>query len=281
MWLLFAITSGFFFAALNLVERHLLKDKDSDPFAFSFFFSFTSTLFLLPVVLYQPQFSTELKPWLLVVALSLLIAVGNLLSFTSIKYVSASIVGTISKFKIVWVLLLGLWFAYEVWSPYKGLGVLLTLIAGIILIGKFGGDMNLKGVVLAFLSTFFGAVAIVIYTPLLKDFNVFTLTFLVFAVPAVINFFMMKKSVLRIRKKFKKDSWKLFLIGFIAVLANLTIISAINFAEASRVLVVVEALFILVLLGEHFLLKEKTQIMRKGLAAVIATIGAILMRISV
>lgn len=279
MWFVFAVLSGFFFASLNLVERHLLKNDESDPLAFSFFFSFTSALLLLPFVFLDPQFSSSFLPWLLVIIVGLLLSAHNFLNFTAIKHTSASIVGTIGKFKVVWVFLLGLLVAQEVWSPYKGLGILLTLIAGIILVVKFNTKSSLKGIIYSFTATFFVATALVIYTPLLEEFNVLSLTFLIFTFPALINFIVMKNRIFRVKRQYNTHSWRLLVIGLMGVLGNIMLVEAINLGEASRVLVILEFLFILVLLGEHFILKDKTQVLRKGLAAVLATIGAILMRI--
>lgn len=279
MWFLFAILSGFFFASLNLIERHLLESDESDPLAFSFFFSFLSMLLLIPFVLFDPQFSSEFLPWLLVIIVSALLSANNFLNFTGIKYASASIVGTIGKFKIVWVFVLGLLLAQEVWSPYKGLGIFLTVLAGVVLVAKLNMGASLKGIIFAFVSTFFGAMALVIYTPLLKEFNVTTLTFLIFAFPAGINFIAMKGRIFRVQRQYNAYSWRLLIVSVFGVLGNIFIVAAINLGEASRVLVVVEFLFILVLLGEHYVLKDKTQVLRKGIAATFATIGAILMRI--
>lgn len=280
MWLLFAILSGFFFAALALVDRHLLKEKESDPLAFSFFFSFTSTLLLIPVVFYDPQFSSDILPWVLVIIVSALLSAGNFLNYIGVKHASASTVGTIRKFKVVWVFLLGLLLAYEEWSVYKGLGVLFTLIAGIIVVAKSDEPLSLKGCVYTFIATFFAAAAFVIYTPLLQDFNVLSLTFLIFAFPALINFMAMKNVIVRIKAKYNKQSWRLLVIGLLGVLANITFVAAVNLGETTRVLVIVEALFIVVLLGEHFILKDKKGILRKSAAAILAIMGAILIRIA-
>lgn len=280
MWLLFALLSGFFYTGLNLFQRHILKGNDSDPFAHSFFFSLVSMIVVAPFMLYNPQFATDLFSWLLVLVMGVFVAVQNFLSFSGTKFASLSIVGTIAKLRIIWVFLLGLLLAYEIWSPYKGLGILLTVIGGIIMVLRFNQKAEFKGILFAFFATFFYAAVIIIYTPLLQSFNVVTLTFLLFAVPTVINLFAMKNVVSRIQTSYKRESWKLIVVGFLSGLANLTIIAAINLGEASRVLVITEAFFILVLLGEHFILKEKTGVVRKSVAASFATIGAILMRIA-
>lgn len=280
MWFLFAIISGFFFSSLNILERYLLKDTDSDPIAFTFFFSLTCSILCFPIIFLDLKFSNDPKSWLILFTVCGLLSANNILNSMAVKYSNATIVGTIGKFRIVWVFLIGLILAYETWSHAKGLGIFLTIIAGIILVAKFDQNSSFKGTVYAFTSTLFGGIAIALYTPLLDEFSVFTLTFLVFLFPTMINFVVLKNRIQRIKTQYKKQTWRLLVVGLFGAIANIAVITAINEGEASRVLVIVEAMFILVLIGEHFLLKNKTQIIRKSTAATLATIGAILMRIA-
>lgn len=282
MFIFFAILSGLFFGALSLFQRHLLKGNQSDPFAHSFFFSFTSALFILPFMLAKPAFNSDLWAWGLVLLLGLVVVAQNLLSFYALKHASASITGTIAKFRVIWVLLLGIALSHESWSNLKGLGIMLTVIAGILLVARFNQRAEWQGVMLAFIATLFYAVGITIYTPLLAAFNIVTVTFLLFTVPTVLNFILMKNAIPRIQRMYQQDGWRLLVLGFLSSMANLTMIAAISLGDASPVLAMSEAILIVViLLGEFIILREHQHMTRKILAMTMAGCGAALIHLSV
>jgi len=279
MWLILSLASGIFYTLQGLLTRHVLKGN-RDAWAFSFYFSFVGALTSLPFVLMNPKFAKTPTLWLLIFVVGGLIVLQNYLNFKSTNYLEASIQGAITKFRLLWVLIIGVVLLGETLSSFKVIGTLLTITAGLVIYLKTVDLQSKKGVYLAFSATIVYAIVIGFYKLLFTEFNSATLTFFIFAIPALLNIFIMPNSIERIKEMAKSQGKVVFFATFLGGLANLTMNQALSMDEASRVLVIIESFLIILLLGEHIFLKEKANFKRKLIAVVLATVGAILIRLS-
>ncbi len=279
MWLYFALLAGLLFTIQGLVSRYILKGN-KDSWAFSFYFSAIGALTAFPFVILQPHFSENLYIWTLMVVVGVLIVVQNLLNFKSTNHLEASLQGSIAKFRLIWVLIIGAVFLGESFSVLKVIGTTLTVLAGVAVVFK-SKEIRLKmGMIYAFLATIVYAVVIGLYKVLFSEFNSATLTFLIFLIPAVLNLLIMPNAITRIVLMAKENGKAVFIATFFGGLANLAMNHSLSLGEASRSLVIIEAFLVVVLLGEHLFLKEKKGLRRKLTAVSLATIGAILIRIA-
>ncbi len=279
MWFAFALGAGIFYTIQGLLTRHILKGKQ-DSWAFSFFFSFVGALTTLPLLLFNLQYSSDIKIWAILVLVGALIVLQNLLSFKSTNYLEASIQGSIAKFRLLWVLVIGVIFFHESLTLAKLIGNLLTIAAGIIVYGKTKKIESKQGLVLAFSATIVYAIVIGFYKLLFNDFNSITLTFFIFLIPAVINLFIMPQAKERIINMAQHKGKKVFVATFFGALANLSMNHALSIGDASKVLVIIESFLIIVFVGELTILKEKDHAINKLIAVILATIGAILIRLA-
>lgn len=138
----------------------------------------------------------------------------------------------------------------------------------------------MTGIILVLLSTVFAALIIILTKYLLNSFNTVSLTFFATFLPAMIlNFILMPKATSRIKALFR-DDWRIVLITCgIGTFANLALNQALSLQDASSVVIISEVFLILVLVGEHIILKEKDQLWVKLLSIVLAITGAILIQI--
>lgn len=278
-WTLFALLSGSFYTIQSLLTRYLLRG-DRDAWAFSFYFSFVGALTSLPFLLFDPSFSYKISAWLILGLVGLLIVLQNYLAFKSTNYLEASVQGSINKFRLLWVLLIGVAFLGESLSLIKVVGTALTIFAGLIIYFKKTKVESQKGFAFALSATFFYAIVIGLYKILFQEFNSPTLTFFIFAIPAICNVLFMPNAIKRITLMAKQQGKEVFVATFFGGLANLAMNHALSIGEASKVLVIIEAFLLIVLVGEHFLLKEKEDMLKKVISVVLATIGAILIRLA-
>lgn len=102
MWLFCALLAGVFYTIQGLLTRNLLRGQ-KDSWAFSFYFSLIGALVSLPFMLYDPVLPSSWQPWLLAPIVGLFIVGQNLINFKAYNYVEASLLGAISKFRLVWV----------------------------------------------------------------------------------------------------------------------------------------------------------------------------------
>ena len=84
----------------------------------------------------------------------------------------------------------------------------------------------------------------------------------------------------RITKIVKEDGKLVFLACGLGALANLALNQGLSLNAASSVLVIIESFLVVTLVGEHIFLKEKEQVWVKVIAVLLATAGAILIRLS-
>jgi drug/metabolite transporter (DMT)-like permease len=280
MWLIYALTSGLLYTGSNLITRHILKKEKNDAWVFSFYFSAVGALVALPFMLINIKIPSNTSSWLLMLVVGILIVIQNLFNFASSKYLTPSINGSITKFRLVWVMILGIIILGESSSALKIIGTFLTIASGIIVMKKFSKPKDLRGVFYAFVATIFYAVVITLYKFLFSSFNSQSLTFFIFFIPMIINLIIMPNSIKRITKLATTD-FKLVFIGcFLGGLANLAMNEGLLLGEASKVLVLIESFLIIALIGEHILLREKDYLITKIVAVILATAGAILIRLS-
>jgi drug/metabolite transporter (DMT)-like permease len=279
MWIWLAVLSGIFYTISGLVTRHILKGN-KDAWAFSFYFSFIGAITSLPFMMVKPNYPSDLIPWLILIGVAVLIVIQNLLNFKSSNTLEASILGSVLKLRLVWVLLIGIFLLHESMTLTKIIGTIITFIAGLIIVAKFKSSSSFKGIGYAISSTIFYAIVIGLYKILFQSFNSQTLTFFIFLFPSIINLIIMPHSIARIIRIFHENGLYVIIACLFGGFANLAMNQALAIGEASRVLVIIESFLILTLVGENLVLKESHNLFIKIIAVVLATSGAVLIRMN-
>ncbi len=274
MWLTFAILAGLFFTLQGLLTRHILKG-DKDAWAFSFYFSLIGTIVSFPFMLSNPKYPTSLLPWLLVIVVGIIIVGHNLLVFKASHFIEPSLSGAITKFKLIWILLMDSIIYGVVFSWELAAGALLTVAAGFVIVKKLKKPARMSGIWMTLGATLINASIVGLFYKLFPHFNAVSLTFFVAFLPAtILNFILMPNARNRVVKIYKKDARNVSIACVLGALANLTMISALQRGNASSVLVILESFLIVTLVGEHFILKEKEAAWIKVLAVILAVAGA-------
>ncbi len=276
MWFLFSSLAGILYTAEGLLQRHFLRQQ-KDAWAFSFFYSLVGAIVSFPFMLASPVLPTSIGPWLGALLVGLLIVGNNLLLFKAANHIEASIIGTLFKLKFVWIFGLSIIFLGSAFEWTKLGGVILTIAAGLLILHQFKRPKDNMGVSLVLLATVFNALLIIASKYLLDYFNAPSLTFFASFLPALLlNFILMPRATSRIRGMFKAD-WKVvFGICAVGAVANLALNQALSLHDATSVMIISEVFLVLVLAGEHLVLKEKEQLWVKLGSIVLAVAGAIL-----
>jgi drug/metabolite transporter (DMT)-like permease len=261
-----------------------LLRQQKDAWAYSFFFSLIGAMVSLPLMLSAPVLPRNSGIWVMVVLVGGLIVGHNWLLFKASNYLEASIVGALLKLRLVWVFILSTVLLHDMLSWQKAAGTALTIVAGLVIVRSYKGAKSRQGVALVLYATIFNAliiILIIISTKyLLGSFNVVSLTFFVSFLPAVIlNFLLMPQAVARISKLFRED-WLIVAVACsLGALANLALNQALSLHDASSVLVINEAFLVVVLAGEHIVLRERQYLWLKLVSLTLAIAGAILIQI--
>lgn len=279
MWVLFSLLAGSFYTGSELVKRYVLKQQ-YDAWAFSFFFSAVGAAVSLPFMALNPKAPvTSSWLWLTMLCVGGMIVLHNLLNFKSSNYVPASVSGTITKFRLGWIFILGILFSGEVVTYPKVLAVILSVAAGIVILKRFKMPHSLKGVLLSFAATFVYAIIITVVKHLLTTFSPQAITFFIFFIPAILNYILMPQAWAKITYIFQKSGKYVILASIFGGFANLTINQALSLGEASRVSVMVESFLVVTLIGEHIIFKETDHLVTKIIAVVLAVASAFLVQL--
>jgi drug/metabolite transporter (DMT)-like permease len=279
MWFLFSALAGLLYTGESLLQRHFLR-KQKDAWAFSFFYSFIGTIVGLPFMLMAPVLPNSIVPWLGALLVGLLIVGHNLLLFKAANHMEASLIGTLFRLKFVWIFALSIFLLSTPFEWTKLGGVLLTVAAGLIIMHKFKRTGSTAGIYLVLAATIFNALIVIVCKYLLDYFNPVSLTFFVSFLPALLlNFILMPRASSRIKYMLASD-WKVvFGICAVGAFANLALNQALDLNDPTSVMIVSEVFLVLVLAGEHILLKEKEQLWVKLGSIVLAVAGAILIQL--
>jgi drug/metabolite transporter (DMT)-like permease len=279
MWFIVSALAGLLYTTENLLQRHFLR-KQKDAWAFSFFYSLVGTVISLPFMLAAPVLPHTIGPWLGALAVGLLIVGNNLLLFKAANHIEASVIGTLFKLKFVWIFVLSIVLLGGAFEWTKLWGVILTIAAGLVIMHRFKRPTPNAGVSLVLMATVLNALIIIASKYLLDYFNAPSLTFFASFLPALLlNFILMPRAKSRISRMFAAD-WKVvFGICSIGAVANLTLNWALSLHDPTSVIIVGEVFLVLILAGEHIILKEKERLWLKLASIVLAIAGAVLMQL--
>ena len=174
---------------------------------------------------------------------------------------------------------MGIVFLNEALSIDKVAGAVLTITAGLLILGKFKSKENFKGLLYAFVPTFVYAAIITLYSVLFNKFNTASLTFFIFLVPAIANWIIMPGSNNRILTFLKRHPVFVIISGCFAGFGNLAMNEAFKVGEQGRVIILLEVFAVVLVASEYFILKEKEKPVIKIIALILAIIGGVLVKI--
>ncbi len=279
MWFIFALISGVFFAINSLMMRRYAKEHE-DMWIFSFSFSLFCSIILLPFFIYEFKLTNTAVFWGGVVLIGTVVVINNLMGFTASKLLGPSTQNIIGKFKLIWLVITGLILFSEVLTLTKIIGIILIISASLLVIDYKSWKVSRKGIILVFVGTLTSTLYAIIIKKLIVLSGPLTLTFLVFFIPMLLNAIVIPNFIKRVKKEYSKVSniKALFFIGLAGSVANLALIKALSYSELSGVYLIMEASLIVIIFGEHFVLKEKERVLLKALAVCLAIVGALLVR---
>jgi drug/metabolite transporter (DMT)-like permease len=279
MWFIFSALAGLLYTSESLLQRHFLR-KQKDAWAFSFYYSLVGTIISFPFMIASPVIPNTAGPWLGALLVGLLIVGNNLLLFKAANHIEASVIGTLFKLKFVWIFVLSIILLGNAFEWTKLGGVVLTIAAGLIIMHRFKRPASSTAVSLVLMATVLNALIIIASKYLLDYFNVPSLTFFATFLPALLlNFILMPKATARIKSMFTAD-WKVvFGICAVGAVANLALNQALSLHDATSVIIISEVFLVLVLAGEHLVLKEKERLWIKLGSIALAIAGAIMMQL--
>lgn len=236
------------------------------------------TLFLIPFV----GFTLEgvQTAWLSMIFLALSQGIGNVIFFKGQDYIDSGTTQVVLSSKIVWTALLSIAFLGSEFSPVQYLGML-VMIVGIVLIqhvGRHNKDIR-KGMLYIGLSAIVFAVYAVAAADLSKQIHVVVYMLTAYGGASLFALLVGWRSLLKDKRYLQKHSLRvaryfLFAAGASATYFAILFSAYVAAPDTGVVAVLINAQVVSTVLVASILLKERTHMIRKLLAALLVVISA-------
>lgn len=277
-WSYLAFSSVFFFTSLNLLQRKLAVDSNH-PRAMAVLFNTIAALIALIIFTTTGSFKSfalpsELKAWIALLIASFCYAMFERGRFVAAKLLDASVLTTVVNISVL-VAFIGSLFLYsETLSTNKLVGGVLIIGAlFLVSIGKKSKSSSTKGILIAVLISVMLGLGWMLDKLGTQFFNASTYNIFIWTVPIIFIYFPHIKFDV-IKSELKLASWKVFLLAGLNVVGYLLQLKALEIAEATRVIPIVQTSTLFTVLMGIVLLKERESIARKVIAGLMAIIGA-------
>lgn len=281
-WFYFACSSIIFFTSVDLLQR-ILATNSKNHRAMAFLFNSFATFFALIMFLVRNgvsdfSLSAPREAWLFVAIASLMYAGFERYRFKAAKLLDASIFATVLNVSVV-VAFVGSVFLYkEPLGLTKIIGSLLILVALILV--SFGRKskkhLSGKGLILGIsISTILGLGWMLDKKGTLY-FGSDIYNILLWGIPVFFIYFPYI-SYKDLAAEFRLGNWKILLLSALNVVGYYLQLRALEIGEATKVIPIVQTTTLFTVLFGILLLKERDNVGKKIIAAILALTGVYLL----
>jgi drug/metabolite transporter (DMT)-like permease len=275
LWLFLSVITGLLSNIYNFINRYLLKGND-DPTAYAWFTEFVRFIFFGVFALFNWKLIINQHSFFALLCVGITEFIGGYFYMKMHSYAHLSISPILTRTRLIWVPIIGIFLLHENLNLFDYAGILIIFlgVSTIMAPRKFFVD---KGALYANVSTFFIAFNVVLIK-LAVPFASIAVINTFQALPGTILYpFFMKNVKVRI-KTFIKTNFPLKIFAVLVSVAQLYVfIYALNFGEASKINAVYQGMLVFGVLAGIIFLKERENISKKLIGAVITIIGVMLL----
>jgi len=275
--IIFILLAIVFLTTARIIVRYILRE--TEPYAFSWLTQIVDTLIWLPFALWSFTFPTEKTAWIVLGINGVLWAVVSICSYIAMKGTQLSLKEPLSQSKLLWGLLIAVFFLHEQPSSYRIIGTIVILIGVSILLWhperKFGNFSD-SGVKWTLGTAVISAIVSSIDKYSLHWFTPAVYGFFMYLIPTVVLSFFLRGRTQHIGHLLKRHgktailSILLYTGGYYFTLRSF---QAVDFTLAYPLLQI-STLFTVI--GGIVLLKEHKHLWQKIIATVVIVAGVIL-----
>ncbi|MCG2688463.1 DMT family transporter [Candidatus Parcubacteria bacterium] len=280
-WIIYATIAVVTGSFINILQRVLMKEKDSDPLTYTialqlfgavicFIFAFIKGFEMPPIREYPFNFFLE----------ALLYSFISLFTFKALKFIEASKTTIIFSFGTVVTIIASALFLNEALTGQRLLGTFLIIIS-IALVSKLKDfSAKGKGAIYALIAAVLGGLALVNDTYLLRFSDSVSYTAMAFLLPGILLSLLYPNSFKKLKIFLNpKLGRNMFLLCFIWSVSAIAFYLAIEKgALASQISPFSQSRVILTVLLGAILLKERENLLIKTIAAFLVVAGVMLIK---
>ncbi|MFA5026231.1 MAG: DMT family transporter [Candidatus Shapirobacteria bacterium] len=279
-WELFAIISIVTTSIAALLERVLMKDDSSDPISFAIIFQLLLGIVTWCFALIFGKFILphDSSVWFRYLISAVLWAGATVASLKAMKLLPVAEATIIGSSGTIISILFGVLFFKEKIVISTIFGTILIFSAILIVFSENLSFKSKSGIFLALLSALFGATAVINDMIILKSYEAFSYTTIMSLLPGFVLLFIFPKHLFNSRNLFNKKMLRtmVFLAIFYSIQAITYYLAIEQKAPISKLSPITKSSIILTVLFGAIFLKERSHVSKKILAAVVVTLGVIL-----
>lgn len=280
-WFYYSLGAAFCFASLSILSRVVSVDS-KNPRALSLAFNLTSicmalALFIVTGSYKNILFPTQREAWVYMLIAAFFFGIFERLRFFATKLLPVSIYSIIANITVVAAFFLSVILYKESLTLTKTIGFFLILLSLFLIIEKKKSKVTLKAVLVGLITSLVLGIAIALdkkgatfFKPEVYNILMWTIPFAILSFPSV--------KIAEIKLQYKQFSWKIVLLSFFNFTAYFLGLKAFLMAEATKVIPIIQSSTIIAVIGGVFLLKERSNLLKKIFAGIIAVIGVFLLR---
>lgn len=229
---------------------------------------------------FEIKFPTDIKVYILLGLSIIFYGIADRMNTTVRSGIEASTYSIIHQLSTVFMIFAGLIFFKEPFILNKFIGAILIVFSNILIFYKKGEGKPNKYIILGIIANIFFTVALFLDVNISDNFNLPFYVTLTLGVPAILIIIFERIKLSDIKAEFQNGNKKSILIT--SVTWSLSIVSQLRAYQLGNASVVAPLCALSVILNVimgYFLLKERENLVKKIIAALIIILGIILIRI--
>ncbi len=280
-WVLLTLLAVFVVSLAGILQKVLMSDEKSNPYSYAAVLHLLRALFngvfaLLTGGFQMPSISVNLAPFLIS---AILWGGASIFMFKALKLIEASEMTILSSTRVIFTIIVSVVFLRESFTSLNILGTVLIL-SSIFLVTfvKRGVKLN-KGTIYALLMALFSGLAIVVDSYNVKNYDPVSYNAIVNLLIGFMILIAYPKTLLQWRE-FTEISLlrKILLLVVLSSVQAIAVLHALAISgNTAQIGTIMQASVIVTLILAIILLKEKDNLVRKLIAAVLVTLGVILL----
>jgi len=280
-WLFLTILSVFGASVASTLQRVLMKGDKSNPYSYAVVFHLLlGFLNLCFALLYGSHFSLFSGNIFFLLLASLLWGVCSIFLFKALQLLESSEATILSSLKVVFTIIAAIIFLQETFNIQKILGTVIILAATLLVVNLKNGFKFNKGVVYTLLMALFAGLAIVVDSANVQHYNVIAYNTITNCLSGFVILAFAPRSLGQWRHFIKPNFLaKMLPLAVFSVTQGLMYLTALTYGgNTAQVGTIRQSSVIVTVLLAVIFLKERNSLGRKLIAAILVTIGVILLR---
>lgn len=280
-WFILTILSVLFASTASILQRALMKEKKSHPYSYAIVFHFLLGFSNLGLaILCGSHFSLFSGNFFLLLLASALWGGCSIFLFKALQLLEASEITIISTLSLLVTIIASVIFLHEIFNIEKILGAIMILVSVLLILNLKNGFKFNKGFVYMLVMALFAGLAIVIDSANVQHYNVIAYNTLQNFLTGFIILAFAPKALLEWKNFTKPDFLKKMLpLGIFSTTQALMYLTALTYpGHTAQIGTIRQASTLVTVLLAVIFLDERDRLGRKIIAAILVTIGVVLLR---